>query len=43
MLIIFFFFPEIPLTIRFESHLKKGDWQNGAPGKSAKILSSEKR
>lgn len=34
---------EIPLTIQFESHLKKGDWQNGPPNKSAKVLSSEKR
>ncbi|VDI49409.1 KAT8 regulatory NSL complex subunit 1 [Mytilus galloprovincialis] len=34
---------EIPLTIRFESHLKKGDWQNASSSKSAKMLSSEKR
>ncbi|XP_052092973.1 KAT8 regulatory NSL complex subunit 1-like isoform X1 [Mytilus californianus] len=34
---------EIPLSIRFESHLKKGDWQNASSSKSAKMLSSEKR
>lgn len=36
------FSQEIPLTIRFESHLKKGDWQNSATNKNSKIL-SEKR